>query len=279
MLQHHNNLNNLIRERERETRNLSNNNKHLSFYSLYSCYLNQFKSAFSLVELSIVLIIIGLLISAVIGGRALIDEAKFIIIRNEFEEYKNALHQYYLAGRSFFAVNPAWPPDFMCNGQLFIDLVDMGYLDKSKYILSGWSSLKSKIKGINGAGFLLWNNNSCAQPTTWNYGYDTNKKAKTFLNYAYTAEGKGTNTDGFLSPQFCDKLVKKLRSFYKEDTTQPSTQYNPEKVNKYMFYCACRGKINGSLYGSSCGDFENSKQSGAKVTDVGAYLRAVIFDF
>ncbi len=49
---------------------------------------------FSLVELSIVLIIIGLLIAAVISGKALINSAKLAVIKSELETIKIATRNY-----------------------------------------------------------------------------------------------------------------------------------------------------------------------------------------
>ena len=46
------------------------------------------KSAFSLIELSIVLIIIGLLVAGVTGGASLIQSAKTRALINEINNYK-----------------------------------------------------------------------------------------------------------------------------------------------------------------------------------------------
>ena len=50
--------------------------------------------AFSLIELSIVLIIIGLLVAGVTGGASLIDSAKVRSLINEFTSYKQALYAF-----------------------------------------------------------------------------------------------------------------------------------------------------------------------------------------
>ena len=51
--------------------------------------------AFSLIELSIVLIIIGLLISGVVGGQSLIRNAKQRSFISELREYKTAMNTFY----------------------------------------------------------------------------------------------------------------------------------------------------------------------------------------
>lgn len=52
--------------------------------------------AFSLIELSIVLIIIGLLVAGITGGKSLIDSAKTKAFINELNEYKQAVYSFYL---------------------------------------------------------------------------------------------------------------------------------------------------------------------------------------
>ena len=55
------------------------------------------KSAFSLIELSIVLIIIGLLVAGVTGGASLIESAKIRTVMNELMEYKRAIYTFRVA--------------------------------------------------------------------------------------------------------------------------------------------------------------------------------------
>ncbi len=213
-----NNLNNLIREREREREenlskcnNIINNNINISF-------LNQFKSAFSLVELSIVLIIIGLLISAVIGGKALIDEAKIITIRNELEELRTAAREYQSMHPEEKYYDLASPG---CGG-VFTELpakkiAELGLLDKTKVIDD--RSYASKVKAmVNLSGNNIWYTGSCggerknkygkSHELTFYYGYRvTQGTSKTNSTYAF---------NGALRPAFCKKLSHKLQSYYGE---------------------------------------------------------------
>ena len=56
--------------------------------------------AFSLIELSIVLIIIGLLVAGIIGGTSLIENAKIIKFTREINDWKQAVNTFYaLKGR------------------------------------------------------------------------------------------------------------------------------------------------------------------------------------
>ncbi len=54
-------------------------------------------SGFSLIELSIVLIIIGLLVAGVTGGSSLIESARVRAFVNEVNGYKQAINTYYVA--------------------------------------------------------------------------------------------------------------------------------------------------------------------------------------
>ena len=50
--------------------------------------------AFSLIELSIVLIIIGLLVAGITGGASLIESAKVKAFYNSLSQYKQALYTF-----------------------------------------------------------------------------------------------------------------------------------------------------------------------------------------
>ena len=67
-------------------------------YLIYQSFLygvNNSK-AFSLIELSIVLIIIGLLVAGITGGQSLIKSAKMRTITTEIRNYEQALNSFYL---------------------------------------------------------------------------------------------------------------------------------------------------------------------------------------
>ena len=75
--------------------------------------------AFSLIELSIVLIIIGLLVAGITGGASLIESAKIQSVINELRSYKQAVY-------TFKSIKNRLPGDFIDSG--FI-----GYLSKQVY--------------------------------------------------------------------------------------------------------------------------------------------------
>ncbi len=57
---------------------------------------NNNNKAFSLIELSIVLIIIGLLVAGITGGKSLIDSARVRTLINEFRYYEQSLYSFKL---------------------------------------------------------------------------------------------------------------------------------------------------------------------------------------
>ena len=67
-------------------------------YLIYQSFLHSVNNnkAFSLIELSIVLIIIGLLVAGITGGQSLIKSAKMRTITTEIRNYEQALNSFYL---------------------------------------------------------------------------------------------------------------------------------------------------------------------------------------
>ena len=72
--------------------NLSNISNYIN-QKLFKYQVNNIL-AFSLIELSIVLIIIGLLVSGIIGGQSLIESAKVRNFINEVNSWKQALYTF-----------------------------------------------------------------------------------------------------------------------------------------------------------------------------------------
>ena len=100
------------------THNFLNKN---NFKNLFNQKLKEFQNifAFSLIELSIVLIIIGLLIAGITGGASLIESAKIQSVINELTTYKQAVY-------TFKSMKDRLPGDFVGSG--FI-----GYLSGQGY--------------------------------------------------------------------------------------------------------------------------------------------------
>ena len=67
--------------------------------------------AFSLIELSIVLIIIGLLVAGITGGKSLIESARIRTLINEFRYYEQSLY-------SFKIIKNRLPGDFNGSGKI-----------------------------------------------------------------------------------------------------------------------------------------------------------------
>ena len=75
--------------------------------AIYLNYLNcKFKiKAFTLIELSIVLIIIGLLVAGITGGASLIQSAKLRSFASEIRNYRTQFN-------AFRVANDRWPGDY-----------------------------------------------------------------------------------------------------------------------------------------------------------------------
>ena len=69
-----------------------NSNSYIQYFNIKNKI-----SGFSLIELSIVLIIIGLLVAGITGGQSLIESAKIRAFINESNNYKTAINTFYLA--------------------------------------------------------------------------------------------------------------------------------------------------------------------------------------
>ena len=104
------------------------------------------KSGFSLVELSLVLIIVALIISAVISGKSLITNSKLTVLNSEMQTLKIALGNY---------INDEGITDYS-EEKIFFNLMDKGYLEgKSITTYAGATStvgaktdiFKSKVNG------------------------------------------------------------------------------------------------------------------------------------
>ncbi len=248
MSQYNNNLNNLIIDRNENLNNYSNvniinniinnNNNNILF-------LNQFKSAFSLVELSIVLIIIGLLISAVIGGKALIDEARIIGIKNEFEEVRTIIREFANMGGTLYALDPWDHISTRCARDIWHDIAAMNLVDSSK--IQNGDGYKSKLK-TKGKHIIWGGTYGCTV-------FQRTEKLQFALEYG------NMETLGYL----CPKLANKLRSFYGEKPEAAVTNSSWPNYKNIGFSCQCHNK--------QTGQYTDCKSANATMVNLIIYMR------
>ena len=115
---------------------------------------------FSLIELSIVLIIMGLLGVGVTSGVSLIQSAKIRSTINEYYEYKTAYNAYYERYGKVPNENPN-DPGIIYEFMGFVDLYDKGFINKEPTVIPNkpyWYYLPSKISSrviwfLRGGGY------------------------------------------------------------------------------------------------------------------------------
>jgi prepilin-type N-terminal cleavage/methylation domain-containing protein len=135
-------------------KNYTNNSKYNYYNS--SNYNNYNNNAFSLIELSIVLIIMGLLVAGVTGGASLIKSAQLRSVITEYQTYKVAYNTYY-------GMYSKVPGDSEGNGEIgssqlaWEDLKGDGLIDKdpdreyvpSKFKSAFWSLEYNEVDFTN----------------------------------------------------------------------------------------------------------------------------------
>ena len=97
--------------------------------------MNNNNKAFSLIELSIVLIIIGLLVAGIVGGQSLIENAKIYSFTSQFYDWKKNINTFYsIKGRL-----PGDPNNLGYIGKKYI--YNFSQYDAQSYILSDFTSM------------------------------------------------------------------------------------------------------------------------------------------
>lgn len=145
------------------------------------------KKGFSLVELSIVLIIVALLVSGVIGSRSLINNSKINLINSEYTTLKIAI-------RSFIDNNNARV--YTADKINFETLIENGYLDDSSNFVAGGDLLDSKEK----EGYP-----SKISGANWYYKYDQDNES-----YVLVLASTGGNTRGILDEKLCAQFASRF---------------------------------------------------------------------
>ncbi len=200
------------------------------------------EKGFSLTELSIALIIIGLIITATIGGKALIDQAKIISIINEFEEIKIALSTYVNSGGNLYQENGTTK-----DSNIFLDIKNTGIISASKL---GYNPKEGNLYGYKtklhtNKGTYLWYAQSKNSNTLNKYG----QRLKILLWYGLITDGTKVRTPPYIfTLKFCKKLVHKLQSTYneKQSLVMHTVENNKNDFKRFEFFCRCY-KIDNSM--------------------------------
>lgn len=91
--------------------------------------MNNNKKGFSLIELSIVLIIIGLLVAGITGGASLIKSAELRSVMSEVRNYQTALNAYYTATGELPGTAGSSQMDFVNSCSAWAALASEGIID------------------------------------------------------------------------------------------------------------------------------------------------------
>ncbi len=127
---------------------------------MQSLIIKNKESGFSLIELSIVLIIIGLLVAGITGGQSLIESARARAVMNEARGYMQAVNTYYAAnGRlpgdplnvgemgGWFSKYQENNYNFSSNYDQNIDLLNASWFDLNRESIVDWDANKDVSYG------------------------------------------------------------------------------------------------------------------------------------
>lgn len=125
------------------------------------------KKGFSLIELSIVLIIIGLLIAGITGGASLIKSAELRSVMSEIRNYQTAINAYYTATGALPGNSSSSEMSFVQTAVAWQDLFDEGITDvaptNSITIADDISSSDGMTSRVKGGYYVLGYNTAMGQ--------------------------------------------------------------------------------------------------------------------
>ena len=161
--------------------------------------LKKVKSGFSLVELSLVLIIVALIISAVVSGKSLVTNSKLTMLHSEMQTLKIALGNY---------INDNQKSSFLAGTDINLyDLMNDGYLeDKTVVKFNG-----SEIKSSDGSSVKNKTSNifkSKYSGGVWQYAGDANDVIVKF--------GKVKKDDGTMEALMTNLMAKNFQTKYQK---------------------------------------------------------------
>lgn len=108
---------------------------------------------FSLIELSIVLVIMGLLVAGVTGGASLIKTAQLRTVVTETTNFRSAFNTYYAQFGKVPGAEDS-DPSIVMAGNSWYDLHNEGIIDKSPYNVDGNNSSNSNDNIIRSRGTI-----------------------------------------------------------------------------------------------------------------------------
>lgn len=176
--------------------------------------LKKVKSGFSLVELSLVLIIVALIISAVVSGKSLVTNSKLTLLHSEMQTLKIALGNY---------INDNQKSSFIAGTDIMLyDLMNDGYLeDKTVVNYDGNEITSSSVKKSAKVIFK-----SKYSGGAWRYAGDANDVIVKF-GKAPTADG------GEVSALLTSLMLKNFQTKYQKSGSimmkdKTGTAYDPK---------------------------------------------------
>ena len=190
--------------------------------SLSSSFKYNLKKSFTLIELSIVLLILSLLVGSLLVGRQIVDRAKIQRIIFEFDYYEKAFHQFY----DTYRVVPGNLDEKACNKYAAIFNKDCDF-KRCTYKSGGQTS------SLVVAGFASWKLNAgFMSKRAYNVPFLHMKYAglidfefKNEVNSGYKHHCRTDNTEiepGGLSGAGIGKIISETPMFF------PQTSFDPE---------------------------------------------------